>query len=312
MIYTVTLNPAVDRELLVPEIEYDTVLRAINCQVDFGGKGFNVSRMLRSLGTTSCALGFVGGKSGEFLQEGLNTLGIQTHFVQVTGETRTNISIVTSNRAHHIKVNEPGPEISTQNQQEMLDRIKKLIRPEDWWILAGSLPPGVPDTIYGDMIHIIEAGGAHVILDSSGKALEFGCLAGAFLVKPNGFEAENLTGISIHTPKDAVRAATAIRQMGVSSVVISLGKGGAVLSNNQESWLAYSPHIEESNPTGAGDSLVGGLVWSLHARRSMKEALCWGVACGAVTASLDGTTVGDRTLVEKMFNQIVVEPLYEA
>lgn len=311
MIYTVTLNPAIDRELLVPKIEYDSVLRAVNSQVDFGGKGFNVSRMLKSLGAYSCALGFVGGKSGEFLQEGLNTLGIKTDFVQVKGETRTNISIVTSNRAHHIKVNEPGPEISTQSQQEMLDRIRKLVQPEDWWILAGSLPPGVPDTIYGDMIRIIEAGSAHVILDSSGKALEFGCHAGAFLVKPNSLEAENLTGISIHAPKDTIRAANAIRRMGVSVVVISLGKSGAVLTNNQESWLACSPHIEESNPIGAGDSLVGGLVWALHTGRTLKEALCWGVACGAVTASLDGTTVGDRTLVEKMFDQIVVEPLAE-
>ena len=309
MIYTVTLNPAVDRELLVPEIQYDSVLRAVSCQVDFGGKGFNVSRMLRSLGTTSCALGFVGGKSGEFLQEGLNALGIQTDFVRVNGETRTNISLVTPDHAHHIKVNEPGPEISAESQQELLDRIHSLVQPDDWWILVGSLPPGVSDTIYAAMIRIIESGGAHTILDSSDKALEYGCRAGAYLVKPNGFEAENLTGISIQNPADAVQAAYRIRQMGVTNVIISLGKDGAVLSNDQESWLARSPKIEESNPIGAGDSLVGGVVWALHECRPMKEALRWGVACGAATASLDGTKVGNSTLVQKLFDQIVVESL---
>lgn len=309
MIYTVTLNPAVDRQLLVPEIQFDSVLRAIDCQVDFGGKGFNVSRMLQSLGTPSCTLGFVGGKSGEFLQEGLNALGIQTDFVWVKGETRTNISIVTPHRDHHIKVNEPGPAISLENQQELLNRVQKRVQPHDWWILAGSLPPGVPDAIYGDMIRIIEAGGAHSILDSSGAALDLGCRAGAFLVKPNGYEAEMLTGIAIHTPLDAVRAAAKIRQMGVANVVISLGKEGAVLSNSQQSWLVRSPKIEESNPIGAGDSLVGGLVWALYAGRSMQEALCWGAACGAATASLEGTRVGDRRLVEKLCQQIEVEPV---
>lgn len=310
MFYTVTLNPAVDRQLLVPEIQFDSVLRAIDCQVDFGGKGFNVSRMLKSLGASSCALGFVGGKSGEFLQEGLNALGIQTDFVWVKGETRTNISIVTTHREHHIKVNEPGPEISLDNQQEILDRIQKRVQPHEWWILAGNLPPGVPDAIYGDMIRIIEAGGAHSILDSSGMALELGCRAGAHLVKPNGFEAEKLTGIAIHTPLDAVQAAAKIRQMGVANVVISLGKDGAILSNSQESWLARSLRIEESNPIGAGDSLVGGLVWALHAGRSMQESLRWGAACGAATASLEGTTVGDRSLVEKLCQQIEAEPIH--
>ena len=307
MFYTVTLNPAVDRQLLVPEIQFDSVLRAIDCQVDFGGKGFNVSRMLKSLGASSCALGFVGGKSGEFLQEGLNALGIQTDFVWVKGETRTNISIVTTHRDHHIKVNEPGPAISLENQQELLNRVQKRVQPHDWWILAGSLPPGVPDAIYGDIIRIIEAGSAHSILDSSGMALELGCRAGAHLVKPNGYEAEMLTGIAIHTPLDAAQAAAKIRQMGVANVVISLGKEGAVLSNSQESWLARSPRIEESNPIGAGDSLVGGVVWALNSGHNLKEALCWGVACGAASASQVGTKVGSRSPVENLYNLIEIE-----
>ena len=248
MIYTVTLNPAVDREMLVPEIQYDTVLRALDWQIDFGGKGFNVSRMLRSLGASSCALGFVGGKSGEILHEGLNALDIQTDFVWVEGETRTNISIVTPDHAHYLKVNEPGPEIAESSQREFIDRMRGLVRPQDWWVLAGSLPPGVPDAMYAEMIRVIEAGGAHVVLDTSGPALEHGCRAGAYLVKPNSFEAEKLTGIAVNSPQDAIRAARAVQEMGVSIVIISLGKDGAILVGPQESWLARSPEIEESNP----------------------------------------------------------------
>jgi 1-phosphofructokinase family hexose kinase len=307
MIYTVTLNPAIDRELTVSDIQFDTVLRATSCQVDVGGKGFNVSRMLLSLGAQSCALGFVGGKSGEFLEEGLNALGIQTIFVRVAGETRTNISIVTTDHDRYLKVNEPGPEIPVRRQQEFFTRIQNQVKPGDWWVLAGSLPPGVSDSVYSEMIQILKSGGAHTILDTSGKALKYGCQAGAFLVKPNGYEAEILSGIAIQNPRSAVQAASRIQEMGVSNVIISLGKDGAVLSNDQGNWLAHSPKIEESNPIGAGDSLVGGVVWALNSGHNLKEALCWGVACGAASASQVGTKVGSRSLVENLYNLIEIE-----
>src|SRR5262245_32359069 len=107
MIYTVTLNPALDRELTVPALVFDEVLRAAESRVDWGGKGFNVSRMLSTLGAQSIALGFAGGRTGEMLHQGLTALGIETDFVWVAGETRTNISIVAAGHAQHMKVNEP-------------------------------------------------------------------------------------------------------------------------------------------------------------------------------------------------------------
>jgi 1-phosphofructokinase family hexose kinase len=309
MIYTMTLNPAVDRELTVSTIEYDTVLRAISWQTDCGGRGFNVSRMLRSMGMGSCALGFVGGKSGEILHEGLHALEIETDFVWVEGETRTNISIVTTNHDHYLKVNEPGPEISSARQRELLEKMRNLIRAGDWWVLAGSLPPGVDETIYGEMIQIIEAGGAHAILDTSGPALAYGCQAGAYLVKPNAEEAEKLTGVSVQSSEDAVEAARHIHQMGVGAVIISMGKSGALLSAEEKNWLAAAPAVEESNPIGAGDSLVGGVVWALSSGFAVEEALKWGVACGAASASMDGTTVGGPELVRELYQQVVIEEL---
>ena len=114
MIYTVTLNPALDRELAVAAVAFDEVLRATDSRVDCGGKGFNVSRMLASLGAESVALGFAGGRTGEALRDGLRALGITTDFVEIAGETRTNVSIVTHDHAHYIKVNEPGPTITAR------------------------------------------------------------------------------------------------------------------------------------------------------------------------------------------------------
>jgi len=112
MIYTVTLNPAIDRELTIPALAFDEVLRATAARVDLGGKGFNVSRMLAALGATSVALGFAGGHAGAMLRDGLSALGIETDFVWIAGETRTNVSIVIADERQHIKVNEAGPHVT--------------------------------------------------------------------------------------------------------------------------------------------------------------------------------------------------------
>ena len=304
MIYTLTLNPAVDRELTVPAIEFDTVLRASAWRVDFGGKGFNVSRMLKSLGTPSTALGFAGGKSGELLRDGLESLGIATDFVWVAGETRTNISIVPEAQGSYIKANEPGPTISAAEQDDLLEKVRQLSQKDDWWVLAGSLPPGIESDFYARLIEIIQAAGAKVILDTSGEALEKGAMAKPFLAKPNDIELEKLTGLPVNDQAQITVAAQALQKMGVANVVVSLGKKGALLVSPDEDRLVESPKIEERNPIGAGDSLVGGLTWGLSEGLSLAEALRWGIACGAAAASLSGTEIGSRELVEKLHSEI--------
>ncbi len=309
MIYTITLNPAVDRELTVPTIEFDSVLRATSWRVDYGGKGFNVSRMLMSLGTPSIALAFAGGRSGELLHDGLESLGIGTDFVWVDGETRTNVSIVTADHSHYVKVNEPGPTISPAAREKLLARIKSLAKAGDWWVLAGSLPPGLPSSIYGEIVTILQAAGAFAILDSSGEALQLGCKARPYLVKPNEFEAGQLTGLPVRDNVETAVAAQAIQQMGVANVAISLGKNGAIIVDDQQAWFAASPSITERNPIGAGDSMTGGLVWGLSQGLSLAESFRWGIASGAATASRQGTAVGSREQVESLTSQIELKSI---
>lgn len=309
MIYTLTLNPAVDRELTVPAVEYDAVLRASKSQVDFGGKGFNVSRLLKGLGVPSTAVGFLGGKAGESLQEGLQSLGIGTDFVWVPGETRTNISIVTPGGGHYIKVNEKGPTVDIEKQMELLDKIQGLARSGDWWVLAGSLPPGVSESFYAQIVSTLTHCGAKALLDTSGESLRLGCQEKPFLVKPNTEEARVLTGLRMETPVEIALAAAEIRKLGAENVVISMGKAGALLQTGEANWLVHSPTIVEKNPIGAGDSMVGGLVWALTRGLSLKEALSWGVASGAATASLSGTEVGSQKLIEALQAQVRFERL---
>jgi 1-phosphofructokinase family hexose kinase len=306
MIFTVTLNPAIDRELAVPAIVFDQVLRATAARVDVGGKGFNVSRMLASLGAESVAIGFAGGAPGEQLRRGLEALGIATDFVPIAGETRTNISVVPEARDHSLKVNEAGPMVSAAEQQAMLAKVRGAARHGDWWVLAGSLPPGVPATFYGDLIGAIKAAGASVALDTSGAALQQGCAAGPSYVKPNSVEISQLSGKPVTSRREALEAALALDH--IPYVAVSLGAEGALLAQKGQGWLAHPPTIRERSAIGAGDSMVAGMVWGLGQGDAL-EALRWGVACGAATASRDGTEVGTRDEVLRLAQQVRIERL---
>lgn len=309
MIYTITLNPAVDKELVVPALEFDTVLRSQKVNVDYGGKGFNVSRILKSLGTDSVALCFAGGNNGQLLKNGLADLDIETDFTWIAGETRTNISIVTEKPSHYVKVNEAGPTILAEELKALRQKVVKLAKSGDWWVLAGSLPPGVSSYLYADLIKDIQAAGAFVILDTSGEALKHGCDTKPFLAKPNDAEAHNLTGLPVNNVTEIAAAAKVIQAAGVGTVVISLGKAGALLVDGDHIWQVESPVIQESNPIGAGDSMVGGLVWALSQGMPMVEAVSWGIACGAATASLPGTAVGTKPLVDTLHPQVKMHQL---
>jgi 1-phosphofructokinase family hexose kinase len=304
MIYTVTLNPAIDRELVVSNIKCDTVLRATQWRVDFGGKGFNVARMLNVLETPSVALGFAGGGNGKMLHDGLRAIGVVTDFIWVEEETRTNVSIVASDFAQYVKVNEPGPTISKAHLSALEQKIRGLVRTDDWWVLAGSLPPGVPPSIYTDLISIIQTAGGHAILDTSGEALDHGVKAKPFLVKPNTAEARKLTALDLDNPSQVANAAEVIQAMGPAHVIISMGKRGAIMANGKKIWTAQSPEIIELNPIGAGDAMVGGLVCGLYRGQSIREAFALAIACGAATAAQRGTSVGTTGKINDLLARI--------
>jgi len=311
MIYTLTLNPAIDREYVVPSLDLDTVMRASYERVDFGGKGFNVSRLLKSLGVTSTALGFVGGKAGEQLEDGLHSLGIETDFVWLPGETRTNVSIISQQDGHHFKVNAQGPYVKEEFQDQLLRKIDTLAQPGDWWVLAGSLPPGVDEDYYARVIRLLNAQQSRVILDTTGKALAMGCAEKPYLVKPNIEEARQLTGMPMQSTREIALAANEICHLGARNVFISMGKLGALWNNAEETLIIKSPKVDEKNPIGAGDSTVGGLVWALSQGFSIHDAICWAAASGAATASLSGTEVGTKELIEKLVPQVCVEPFIQ-
>lgn len=306
MIYTLTLNPALDKEYHVAELLPNAVLRAASVKVDFGGKGFNIARMVSALGSPCAALGFVGGHTGRVLREGLEGIDIPTDFVQVSEETRTNISIVNDKDSAYYKVNEAGPLVSEREVQELLRKVEGLVRPDDWWVLAGSLPRGVPADIYASLITSIRLGGAWAVLDSSGEAFRLGCMAEPFLVKPNLEEIAQITDVDVANAAGISRAVNRVHQLGVKNVLLSAGSGKSVCSDGIHIWSGQPPRIVEKNPTGAGDAMLGAVIDQLSRGAPLNEAYRWGLAAGSAAAALPGTRMPTRAQVQALIEQVVI------
>lgn len=309
MIVTLTPNPVLDRTLTVPHIQLDEVLRATSTRLDWGGKGFNVSRALKALGTESVAMAFAGGGTGQMLEQGLDILGIETDFVSVSGETRTNVVVVDQATGRHIKVNEAGPTISPQEHDELLQRIYQRVQPGDLWVLAGSLPPGLPASFYAKVIELLQGRGARAFLDTSGGPLRLGGAARPVLIKPNVAEAQEITGQQIDSPHDAFRAAGHFLSQGIEIVALSMGAEGLVLATADEAVWVKPPAVQVSNPTGAGDSLLAGIVWALQQGLPLQDVARWGVAAGTASAMRDGVSVGSRAEVEAIYQQTLISVL---
>ena len=309
MIYTVTLNPAVDREYLVPRLTPNTVLRATEVNIDFGGKGFNVSRMLHFLGIENTALGFIGGKAGQILEQGLTSIGIKTDFVHVAEETRTNTTIVGKEGRDHYKVNQSGAFVTQQELDQFFRKVTTLINKDDWWILAGSLPPGVPNDTYQQLIQLVQSGGAKAVLDTSGKALSLGINASPFLIKPNIFEAQMLTGITNKSMDAMIEMINIILAKGVPLVSISAGKDFSLFSTGCNVWKAVPPDIQEANPIGAGDAMLAGMIYGLSTGLSEKESFAWGIAAGSAAAANPGTRMPAIIEVRKLLEKVKIDQI---
>lgn len=306
-IYTVTPNPGLDRTLTVDQIVFDEVLRAQSLRLDWGGKGFNVARVLKTLGIPSMVLGFIGGATGQRMVEGLHDLGIQTDFVTIAEETRTNTVFLETASSRYIKVNEIGPTVQPEEVQALLLKAESLAQLDSLWVLAGSLPAGVSDDYYRQMIDRLNRRGARVCLDTSGEALRLGCEAQPFLIKPNASEAAELTGQPVNDPLQAVTAARTILRLGIPRVVISLGGQGILVAGDEQAVLARLPEVPVKAVTGAGDATMAGLLWALERGGDLAEMARSGAALG--TASVMHTGVAEINLADvyQVYAQVQLE-----
>ncbi|MFH1085565.1 MAG: hexose kinase [Chloroflexota bacterium] len=232
MIYTVTLNPTIDRTLRYERLVLGAVNRATSARTDLSGKGVNVSVALRQMGLPSVLLGLAAGVSGRTLVEGLRAAGFDCDFVQMeAGETRSNITVIDEATGLTTKLNEAGPAVGAEHLSALVERLRQRLAPGDVCVFSGSLPPGAPDDSYARLIGAARACGARTVLDSSGAPMRLGCAARPDWIKPNTLEAAELLGCpepSLDTPHALASAIVELMELGPTHVLLTLGARGAV------------------------------------------------------------------------------------
>ena len=229
MIYTVTLNPALDKTVQIPSFRLGEVNRISAMRTDPGGKGINVSKVLRELGEPSVAAAILGGAAGQKIESALRALGIEGMYLFTGHETRTNLKIVDPTLHTNTDVNEPGAPADEAVLSKLLTQLTDRLRPGDLVVLSGKAPAGAPDTLYRDWILACRAAGAAVYLDAEGELLRQGVTAGPALIKPNQAELSGVMGWPLTTEDETIRAAQELLAQGVGCVAVTMGAGGALL-----------------------------------------------------------------------------------
>jgi 6-phosphofructokinase 2 len=288
MIYTITLNPALDRTLWVKTINPDDCNRIEEEQLYAAGKGIDVSKVLTTLGVNNKALGFVGGFAGEELEGLLINEGIACDFVRISGRTRTNIILNDVGAGTQTLFNAKGPTITAYELMQMIHKIENLADPA-FVVISGSLPVGVNPEIYRKIIEIVKSKGAKAILDTDGEALVVGLKGQPFIIKPNIHELSRLTGRTLDSLDAVIQAAHEIRGRGIAMVLVSMGERGLLLVSDDGQYLVQPPVVEVKNKIGAGDSAVAGFIHGLHTGNDPIHSLTYAVAAGTATILQSGT-----------------------
>lgn len=300
MIYTVTLNPSIDYNVTLDELQLGELNRIHDANMFPGGKGINVSKVLKNLGVNSTALGFIGGFTGTFVESNLKENGIHTNFVQVKEPTRINVKLKT---AVETEMNASGPQITEENFAQLKKSMTTLEK-GDMLVLSGSIPTSLEQTTYEQLIEIAKKNDVEVVVDAEGDLLKNTLRFEPFFIKPNHHELGGLFQVEIHTAREAIPYAKRLVEMGAKNVVVSLAGEGALFVNEKTVLLAKTPKGKLISSVGAGDSLVAGFLAKYIETNNDKEAFRYAVATGSATAYSVG--LAERETIETLLNDTII------
>lgn len=282
MIYTVTFNPALDYTMKVNNLQTGEINRADSEQMNYGGKGINVSAILSRLKTENKALGFIAGFSGDKLAEMLNADGIDNDFVKLNnGFTRINVKIKSDNETD---INANGPDIHKEDLEKLFEKLDAL-KQGDYLVLAGSIPKSLPDNIYENILERLKNRNIKFVIDATGDLLLNVLHFKPFLIKPNHHELGELFDVKIKEYDDIVKYSKLLQEKGAENVLVSCGKKGAVLLDSQgNTYKIGNVPGKIISSVGCGDSMVAGFVAGYIEKVDYAYALKLGAACGNATA----------------------------
>lgn len=304
MITTVTLNPAIDRSYIINNFKPNNNYRIDDVTVTVGGKGINVARTVSALGEKLNATGFLGGITADYIKKQLNDLGIATSFVKINDESRNFTAIIDPINRTETTVNEVGPFVSKTELTKFIKEYIKILKYSKIIIASGSVPKGVPKTIYRDMVKIAKDNNVLPIIDASGKFLEEAIKAKPYMIKPNLKELRELVGYELNNEYEIIHESKYICKQGVGLVVISLGSKGAIFTTREKVIKVEAPNIKAVNTVGSGDALVAGFAVALVNKFDLDNAFRYGIACGAANTLEKGIANIKKETVERLFSQV--------
>ena len=307
MIVTVTMNPAIDKTIEIDRLNRGNLNRIEKIEYDAGGKGINVSKTIHELGGESIATGFLGGNAGRVIEEVLDSRGIKHDFVWVEGETRTNTKVCEQDGTV-TELNEKGPEITPEQLTNLLEKLDDLAADNVLFILAGSIPGNMEKDIYARIIERVHKKGAKVLLDADGELFRKGLEQKPDMIKPNQWEIEELQGFSHGvSDKELINTAKKMQTDGIDTVVISLGKNGALFVCGNYVAKGMPLKVDVHSTVGAGDAMVAAMAYSFEKKMEPRETarLCMAVSAGAVMTV--GTKPPEKQLVKQLMKRVILE-----
>jgi len=307
MIYTITLNPLLDRVVAVDELIYDDVNMVADERKYPAGKGLDVSRVIKELGGQSIAMGFVGGYNGIEIVGRLVNEGIVCDFTKIHNETRAHFTIFQKRKKLQTLLSTPCPVISQIEVNEFFRKVQE-IPAASYVVISGNIPQGMDDSFYAQLITTLKERDVRVILDADKEALKRGADAGPYLIKPNIHEFGRLIENNINEIDEIVRYAQPYEDK-IKYIVVSLGARGVVGICQEGSYHVIPPKINVRSSAGAGDSLVGGIIFALSENAHFEEALALGVACGTASALNPGSDLCKANDINMIRKEVRIEQI---
>lgn len=300
MIYTLTLNPALDYDIYMDSFKEESLNLSKEVNIRAGGKGINVSKLLSNLGIKSKALGYTAGFTGDYIKKNLHEEGIEADFVTLDGITRINVKI--NNNSKETEIAGLSPKITKEAEDKLTEKIKSL-QSGDILILSGSIPESLEKNIYKKLSEIV-AENVKIVLDTRGSLLKEN-LEKNFLIKPNIAELEEMFGTELKTTGDIAEKCRYFLEKGIQNVIVSMGGKGALFVSKDGVYSAEAPKGELINSVGAGDSMVAGFIAGIESGSSPEDAFRLAVASGSATAYSYG--LGEKDLIYKLYSEITLK-----
>ena len=300
MIYTVTFNPALDYVVKVNDFQTGTINRVYQESIFFGGKGINVSVVLKELGVSSVALGFTAGFTGEAIENGVKDQGIATDFIHLPeGMSRINVKMKSQEET---EINGQGPDIPEKAIQALFEKLDCLEK-NDILILAGSIPNTLPEDIYQQIMARLEDREVKIVVDATKDLLLNVLQYHPFLIKPNNHELGEMFGVTLETEEEIITYVKKLQERGARNVLISMAGDGAILVTEAEEIHRMGvPKGTVINSVGAGDSMVAGFTAGYLTTGDYGHALKLGTACGSATAFSEG--LATKSYIDQLYQTL--------